>query len=102
MSKVCGDRSTVLTFLPIDQIVVVLHADEFVPAMFVCNVLQHLELPSFHLRDVNVRLQRLDGSRTLLAPMYLTFPLSTTSFNALITSSFGVSRSSLWICKTSM
>lgn len=39
---------------------------------------------------------------TELAPIYRTFPLSTTSFSARIISSRGVSRSSRWICSTSI
>ena len=37
-----------------------------------------------------------------LAPKYLTFPLSTTSFKAFMISFLGVFRSNLWICRTSI
>lgn len=40
--------------------------------------------------------------RTELAPIYLTLPLSTTSFKARIISSLGVCRSRRWMYKTSI
>lgn len=46
--------------------------------------------------------ERGGQEHTELAPIYLTFPLSTTSFSALIISSLGVSRSNRWICNTSI
>lgn len=36
-------------FLPIEEIVVVLHTNEFVPTIFVRNGLKHLEFPCGHL-----------------------------------------------------
>ena len=83
---------------------VVLHGDEFVPVVSGGDVLQGLEFPGCHLRTGRGLLEwELSGGgslgwkegarRTELAPMYRTFPLSTTSFNAFMISSLGVSRS---------
>ncbi len=37
------------TFFPVEEVIVVLHADELVPSMLVCNILERLEFPSVHL-----------------------------------------------------
>jgi hypothetical protein len=42
------------TFLAVDEIVVVLHADELVPTVLLGDVLESLELPCSHLLNVSL------------------------------------------------
>jgi hypothetical protein len=41
-------------FLAVDEVVVVLHRDELVPAVLLGNILQRLELPGSHRASTNV------------------------------------------------
>lgn len=41
-------------FFAVDEVVVVLHGDEFVPAVAVGDVLQGLELPGGHLQELAI------------------------------------------------
>ena len=98
-----GGRYHFAFFFAVDKVVVVLHGDEFVPAVPVGDVLERLEFPGGHLmisvlcpEFMLVMIGKWDVL-TELAPMYLTHPFSTTSFNAFMISSLGVSRSNRWI-----
>ena len=94
-------------FLAVDQVVVVLHGDELVPAVLLGNVLKCLEFPSGHGAGTNVPggSKLVDVSHAFCSgTTYLTFPLSMTSFKAFMISSLGVSLSSLqmWRCEVSV
>ena len=41
-------------FFAVDEVVVVLHGDEFVPSVAVGDVLQGLELPGGHLQELAI------------------------------------------------
>jgi hypothetical protein len=63
----------------------ILHGDGLMPSVFFHNILQRLKVPAA-IEE---------------APLYLTLPLSTTSFRALMISSRAVVWPSRWICNTS-
>ena len=46
-------------FFAVDEVVVVLHGDEFVPAVAVGDVLQGLEFPGGHLQELAIFCDRV-------------------------------------------
>ena len=90
-------------FFTVDEVVVILHRDEFVPGVgWLLAAVQKVCMRDFgHLHHplVSAMVCSIWNSQAAieLAPIYLTFPLSTTSFRAFMISFFGVALSNLWI-----
>lgn len=103
-SRDAAVREHLSLFFAVQEIVVLLHGDEFVPGQ--CQLRQlrqlrqlqsiHTPLASHHPLVLAMFCYIWNSHAAIkLAPIYLTFPLSTTSFNAFMISFFGVSLSDL-------